>query len=129
MLFVGIAVGLYMIWGGGSELYGWWRARRRIVRTGGVIVGRTEVLGQGPGSRSRSAEFQFTTADGRIVQSISEKYSFPGPKPGKRVTIVYDPVNPKGTAEIVGIRNFKLAICPLLMAGGAVLAGYAASQL
>lgn len=129
MTFVGIAVGLVMIWGGGAELHGWWRARRRIVRTDGVVIGRTEVLGQGPGSHSRAARFQFTTRNGQTVESTSQKYSYPGPKPGSHITVAYDPADPKGTAEVAGVRTFKLALSPLPIAGGATLAIYFATLL
>lgn len=128
MTFVGIAVGLAMIWGGAAELFGWWRARRRTVRTEGVIVGRTEVLGQGPGGHNRAARFQFTH-DGQIFESTSQKYSYPGPKPGTHVTVSYDPADPKATAEVAGVRTFKLAMSPLLIAGGATLAIYSATLL
>jgi hypothetical protein len=129
MVIVGVIVGLLIIWGGGSELLGWWRARHRVLRTSGVIVDRVEVLGQGPGVHNRAGRFRFTTADGTVVEVVSARYSFPGPKPGQRVTVVYDPADPHGSAEIAGTRTLKIALSPALIVGGMVLTGYSLARL
>jgi hypothetical protein len=126
---IGVIVGLLIGWGGGSELLGWWRARHRVLKTVGVVVGRVEVLGQGAGVHNRAGCFRFTTAEGIVVEAVSARYSFPGPRPGKRVAIVYDPADPHGTAELAGTRAFKLALSPALIAGGMVLAGFSLARL
>jgi hypothetical protein len=126
---VGIIFGLFVSWVGASELLDWWRARRRLRRVPGVIVAPEEVLGQGPGIHNRSGRFRFTTAEGRVVEAVSAKYSFPGPRPGKTVTVVYDSADPQGSAEIAGTYTFKIAMTPLFIAGGAVLAIYSLTLL
>lgn len=115
-----IVVGLVLIWGGGAELFWWARARRRVARVQGVIVGLADVGGQTTAIRSRAARFRFTTSEGHPVEAVSEMSSFPGPKPGKQVSVVYDPADPAGTAEIAGVRNFKAAVSPLIVAGGVI---------
>lgn len=95
----------------------------------GVVVGHVEVVRRSASSRSRAARLRFTTVDGRVLETVSDLSSFPGKKLGKQVTVAYDPDNPQRTADLAGVKLFKLALDPLLIAGGAVLAGFAAAQL
>lgn len=119
---VGVVMGLIIVYGGAAELFMWARARRRSVRVPGVIVGRVDVGGQTTAVQSRSARFRFTTAEGQVFEAVSEASSFPGPKPGKQVRVVYDPVDPGGTAELVGVKVFKVIAAPFIMAGGVAFA-------
>lgn len=73
------------------------RRRSRSVRVPGVFVATRDArgeLGQSPSVHKRAAYFRFTTLDGRVVQAESRVQSFPGPKPGKRVMVMYDPARP-----------------------------------
>jgi Protein of unknown function (DUF3592) len=115
-----LVMGLLLIYGGGVEFLAWVRARSRRRRVPGVIVGRTEVLGTGPGTHTRSARFQFTTEQGRVIDKESSFYSFPGPKVGKAVTVSYDPQNPRKSAEIAWVAWLKVIVSLPLMAGGIV---------
>ncbi|GAA2421128.1 hypothetical protein GCM10010191_35640 [Actinomadura vinacea] len=95
-----IAVGLAFIVGGLRELAGRIRMQRRMRRAPGVFVGRAEVGHMsGPGVRSRAGRFRFTTEAGQVVERMSALSSFPGPKPGRSLTVVYDPARPGSTAE------------------------------
>ncbi|WP_018655756.1 DUF3592 domain-containing protein [Actinomadura flavalba] len=78
-------------------------AHRRLVRTRGVFVGRTDAAGTRPGVAARSGRFRFTTEQGRTVEATSRFYSFPGPRPGRPVTVIYDPARPEATAERLGV--------------------------
>jgi hypothetical protein len=85
--------------------------------------------GPSPPSRSRAARLRFTTADGQVIETVSDLSTFPGKKLGKRVTVAYDPKNPQRSADLAGVKVLKLVPDPLLIAGGAVLAAYAITQL
>lgn len=120
-----IGVGLVIVYGGAAELAGWFRARRRLRRTTGVIVGHVDPgTAVGPGTASRSAVFEFTTEDGRVVRAVSSAWSYPGPRAGTRVPVVYDPATPQTSAERAGVLQVKVALSPLLMALGVGLAIY-----
>lgn len=121
---IGVLVGIVLIVGGGRELLDWWSGRLRRQRVRGVFVGRQNVGGQRPSVVSRAGRFRFTTREGHIVEAVSSLSTFPGPKPGKPVTISYDPVDPPGSAEVIGVLRFKVALSPLLILGGVVLATY-----
>jgi len=131
---IGVAVGLVIIWGGGSELLAWWRARRRLQRVTGVIVAREEfrdiaLSGQGPLVRSRAARFRFSTDEGQLIEAVSAKSSFLGPRPGKQVSVLYDPADPQNSAEIAGVMTLKVLLSPALIVGGAILAGFSLTRL
>lgn len=126
---IGVAVGLVIVGGGCRDLLDQLRARRRTVRVPGVVVGHVDVGRPSPASHSRAARLRFTTADGQVIETVSDLSTFPGKKLGKRVTVAYDPTNPQRTADLVGVKRLKLVLDPLLIAGGAVLAGYAITQL
>jgi len=129
MAVVGIVVGLVIVWAGLVELVGWARARNRLVRVPGVVVGQADVGGRSAAVQSRAARFRFTTRDGRVVEAVSQLSSFPGPRPGTPVSVTYDPKNPQGTAEIGKVRSIKVVLSPLLIVGGLVLAAAAAMNL
>lgn len=120
-----LALGLLCIIGPGWDLLGKWRRRRHYHRVPGVIVGVRNTRGEagtGPRTnvRSRAAIFRFTTLDGRVIETESDVQSFPGPKPGKRVTVLYDPQRPY-SAETTGRFVIVVGILPLLMAFGLFL--------
>jgi hypothetical protein len=115
-----LGMGLLLVYGGGVEFFGWFRARSRLRRVSGVIVGRIEVLGTGPGTHARSGRFQFTTEQGRVIDKESSLYSFPGPRVGKAVIISYDPRHPRKSAEIAWVARLKVMLSLLLMAGGVI---------
>lgn len=120
---IGVAVGAILTWGCWTSFFEKMRARHRMVRTTGVIVGRRNVTTPGqssPASVSRAAIFSFTTLDGRTVEAESDVTTFPGPKPGKRVNVIYDPHKPRG-AEIVGRAMLIRVIEPIFGTGGIVL--------
>jgi Protein of unknown function (DUF3592) len=120
-----LGVGLVIVYGGAAELVGWFRARRRFRQVTGVIVGHADPgTAVGPGTVSRSAVFEFTTEDGRVVRAVSSAWSFPGPKVGTRVRVAYDPADPHRSAERAGVGALKIALSPLLIALGLGLAIY-----
>lgn len=97
--------------------------RRRYQRASGVIVGRRDARGEqgmSPATHKRAAIFRFTTVDGRVIETESDVQSFPGPKPGKRVTVIYDPRKPYD-AETAGRYVIKLVVAPVVMAFGLVV--------
>jgi len=115
----GIALGIAFIYGGVHELVQRLRLQRKLVRAQGVFVGHDDVAAHGAGIHARAGRFRFVTQDGRTVESVSAMYSFPGPKPGRPVTVVYDPARPERTAERLGVHRFLLvAGGPMLMAIG-----------
>jgi hypothetical protein len=115
-----VAVGALVGYGGAAELLAYARGRGRFQRARAVVVG---LIDAGHGNvKSRAARFRFTTADGHVIQRVSSLSSFPGPRVGKRLTVVYDPADPERTAERLGVWRLKLALSPLLVAGGVALA-------
>jgi hypothetical protein len=60
-------MGLILIYGGCYEFLGWFRARSRLRRVPGVIVGTEEVLGRGPGIHSRSGRFRIVTEQAKVI--------------------------------------------------------------
>lgn len=120
---VGLGIGAFFVISPAWQLLKIWRTRRRYVRVPGVIVGRRDArgeLGMGPATHSRAAIFRFTTVDGRVIETESDVQSFPGPKPGKRVTVIYDPRNPYD-AETTGRFAIMTVILPLIMAVGVII--------
>lgn len=128
---IGVFLGVAVFCGGVYELVTRLRLQSRMLRTTGVFVGRDEVMGPGhPSIKSRVGRFQFTTAQGRPVEASSSAYSFPGPKPGKSVTVIYDPARPEGTAERLGVHYLQLvAIGPLFTMVGVAVAAVNAAGL
>jgi hypothetical protein len=124
-----IAVGAAIVLGPARELWWWYAGRSRRRRTTGVVVGTVEPGAAGPGTKARSAVFRFTTEDGRTVQSRSSSWSYPGPKTGTQVEIVYDTDRPERSAERAGIQRFKLIAAPAVMVIGAALIGFGISLL
>lgn len=120
-----VTIGLALAYGGVAELVGWVRSYRRRVRVTAEIVGRHEPGWLNPSYRGRSPVFRFTTQDGQVVDAVSSASTFPEPKVGRRVPVTYDPTDPQRSAERVGVLTFKVVVLsPLLIAGGAVLAGF-----
>ncbi|WP_433323390.1 DUF3592 domain-containing protein [Spirillospora sp. CA-294931] len=123
------AVGLAIVWGGLNELLAWARMRRRMRRTIGVIVGSRTPGAVDPGIVGRSGVFQFTTERGEVVQATSSAYAGRGPKVGKRVPILYDPENPRRSAERAGVLKFKVYLSPVLMLAGLAVIAFGLAQL
>jgi uncharacterized protein DUF3592 len=118
-----ILVGLVIVYAGMAELLGWFRARRRLRRVTGVVVGHTDPgTALDPGTAGRAAIVEFTTEDGSVVRSTSSAWSFPGPKVGTRVPVTYDPARPRDSAERTGVLSLKVILSPLLVALGLGLA-------
>ncbi|MGP4023822.1 hypothetical protein [Actinomadura sp. 3N407] len=128
---IGVLLGAAIFCGGVYEVVRRLRLQSRMLRATGVFVGRDEVMGPGgPGTASRVGRFRFTTLQGRPVEASSSLYSFPGPKPGRSVTVIYDPARPEDTAERLGVHYLQLvAIGPLLMAVGVAVAAANAAAL
>jgi uncharacterized protein DUF3592 len=119
-----IVIGLVVVGGAGSELLGWARSRRRLVRTGAVVVGHVDPgAAVSPGTAARSAEFEFSTESGERIRAVSSAWSYPGPRIGRRISIRYDPRNPRRSAERSGVIVIKLVLMlPLLAFGGWLIA-------
>jgi hypothetical protein len=128
---IGVLLGVAVFCGGVYEVVKRLRLQSRMLRASGVFVGRDEVLGPGgPSTTSRVGRFRFTTQQGRPVEASSSLYSFPGPKPGRSVTVIYDPAHPEDTAERLGVHYLQLlAVGPLLMAVGAAVVAVNAAAL
>jgi len=124
MRIFGVVVGLVIVYGGAAELFGWLRARRRLRRVPGVIVGAVDD-NPGPGGHRKAGRFRFTTDDGRVLTGVSSASTPRGPRVGKRVTVEYDPARPQD-ADIAGVKTLKLVLSPPLIIGGLVLAYYSA---
>ena len=119
----GVLVGAWLVIGPGLELLKMVRTRGTYVRVPGVIVGRRDARGEqgrSPGTHSRAAIFRFTTKDGRVIEAESDVQSVPGPKPGTRVTVIYDPRKPH-EAETTGRFAITAVVVPAMMIGGVVL--------
>lgn len=115
---IGIAVGLYIVYAGVSMLVSRLRLQLRGPRVPGVVVGRSNSAAK-PGVVSRSGVIRFTTLEGETVESTSSVSSFPGPKVGRQVTVVYDPKRPERTGERVGTHKAMLLFAaPLFIAAG-----------
>lgn len=128
---LGVLLGALVFGGGAFEVVSRLRLQRRILRATGVFVGRDDVMGPGgPSAMSRTGRFRFTTAQGWPVEASSSLYSFPGPKPGKSVTVIYDPARPKDTAERLGVHYLSMVVIgPLLMVVGVAVASVNAAGL
>lgn len=128
---VGVLVGGFFIVSPAWQLLRTWLARRRYVRVPGVIVGRRDARGEvgtNPATHSRAAIFRFTTVDGRVIETESDVQSFPGPRPGKRVTVIYDPRNPYD-AETTGRFAISMLVMPVVMAVGVIVVVLSLAQL
>ncbi|MFI0356814.1 DUF3592 domain-containing protein [Actinomadura sp. 9N407] len=120
---IGVAIGLYVAYAGVSMLVAKIRLQLRGPRVPGVVAGRTDAAATRPGVVSRSGVVRFTTEDGRTVEATSSVHSFPGPKVGRQVTVVYDPKRPERTGERIGVHLFLLLVgAPLFIAVGAGIA-------
>ncbi|GAA4066123.1 DUF3592 domain-containing protein [Actinomadura miaoliensis] len=120
---VGVLFGLFVCGAGVWSLAERVRLQLRGARAPGVIVGRADAAGTAPGIAGRSGMFRFRTPDGREIEVTSSVYSFPGPRPGKRITVVYDPARPYRGAERAGVHLvLMLAVYPLVVAIGAAIA-------
>lgn len=120
---IGVLIGGFFIVSPAWQLLKTWRARRRYVRVPGVIVGRRDArgeLGMGPATHSRAAIFRFTTVEGQEIEAESDVQSFPGPKPGKRVTVIYDPRDPYD-AETTGRFAISTLALPVVMVVGVIV--------
>lgn len=109
----------------------WLKRRGRLVRVPGVIVGLRDTRGEtggSPAAYQRAAIFRFTTLDGHVVEAESNVSSFPGPKPGKRVTVIYDPSHP-GEAETTGRMLIIRILRVIGMVGGLLLLAHSFSRL
>jgi hypothetical protein len=84
---IGILLGLLILFDGVVTLVKRARLRAWLRTAPGVFVGREDVIGSRPAVQSRSGRFRFTTEEGRVIEATSSFYSFPGPKPGRPVTI------------------------------------------
>jgi hypothetical protein len=115
---IAIAMGLAFAGSAGVEWVRWSRARHRLVRTTGVVVHLVDRMVADPGTKSRAPVFRFTTGDGRVVEVTSRTSTWPGPKIGKELTVVYDPQDPDGTAERIGAWKVKQVLLPLAVVGG-----------
>lgn len=116
---LGVVVGLMLVYAGAWELFWWLRARGRVRRVPGVVVG-------GEGSNGeRAAVFRFTTDDGEVITGVSALAGRREPRVGKRVTIAYNPVRPR-QADIAGLKVLLLWLAPVFIIGGLVLAYYMA---
>lgn len=121
----GLAIGTFFFLSGTWQLFIKWRRRRHYHRVPGVIVGRRATRGEaGPApntsTHSRAAIFQFTTLDGQQIETESDVQSWPGPKPGKRVMVVYDPQHPYD-AEPTGRFTIVIGIGVVAMVVGAIV--------
>lgn len=121
---IGVVFSLIVVYGGAFELFRWLRARRRLRRVPGVIIG-TVNDSPAPATRRRAGRFRFTTEDGRVITSVSSASTPRGPRVGKQVTIEYDPARPYD-ADIAGVKTLKLVLSPVLIIGGLALAYYIA---
>lgn len=111
---LGILVGAFFAINGIVHWTKLLRRQSRLQKATAVFVGTDDRLMHDPQVRSRAGRFRFVTADGRTIERTSSFSSFPGPKPGQQVTVVYDPEKPETTAERAGVHRF------LLMAGGPI---------
>ena len=119
----GLVIGLFLIVMPTWDLLQKWRRRRHYRRAPGIIVGLRDAggeMGNRPSTASRAAIFRFTMEDGRVIETESNVTSFPGPKPGSRVTVLYDPRRPYD-AETTGRFAIVMALMPLLIAFGVFL--------
>lgn len=120
---LGIAFGGFIIYHAGYEILSWLKQRSRLARVPGVIIGKRDTrgeLGMGPATYSRAAIFRFTTRDGQVIEAESRLSSFPGPKPGKKVTVVYDPNHPD-EADTTGRKAVYLIIGMIIFLVGVAL--------
>jgi hypothetical protein len=113
-----VLVGIAIAYGGVAELMIWLRSRHRLRRVTAMIVDLHTPAAVGPGHLGRSPVFRFMTDDGQVIDAVSSAWAFPVPKIGRRIPVTYDPVDPQGSAEWVGIQIFKLILSPLLIAFG-----------
>ena len=117
---IGLLFGVFVLVVVLAELFSTLRRRRRYVRVPGVFVATRDArgeLGQSPAIHKRAAYFRFTTLDGRVVTAESRVQSFPGPKAGKRCTVLYDPERPykaETTGRLVAILVFFLPLGTVL---------------
>jgi hypothetical protein len=120
---IGLTFGLLFCGAGLKELVDRIRLQRRGRRVPGVIVGRVDAGAHSPGIASRSGVFRFTTVDGQEIEATSAVHSFPGPRPGRRITVVYDPARPHRSAERAGMHLvIMLGVAPLVIAIGLAIA-------
>jgi hypothetical protein len=127
-----IAIGLLVAFAGLRELAGHLRARRRLERTGGVVVGHVDTVAGFAGGTStsmRSARLRFTTKAGEVVESVGSARSSRSPPVGTGVAVVYDPADPAGTGDAARTAAVKILLSPLLILGGFAFAVFGVTQL
>ncbi|WP_424215258.1 DUF3592 domain-containing protein [Streptomyces sp. BI20] len=116
-----VVIGLALVHGALAELAVLWRARGRWARAEAVVIAAPERGGTRPGARPGRVEFEFTTAAGAVVRTASSANTFPGPRPGARVRVWYDPVRPEETADRIGVVAAKVVVAPLVVAAAGLL--------
>ncbi|MFC9972684.1 DUF3592 domain-containing protein [Spirillospora sp. NPDC127200] len=115
---IGVAFGAFIVVQSVRELARRLRLHFRGARAPGTIVGRVEVPGTGR-STGRSGIFRFTTERNETIEARSSAYTPRGPRPGKPVTVVYDPDRPDRGAERLGVHLVLMAaVLPLLIVVG-----------
>ncbi|MEW2352532.1 DUF3592 domain-containing protein [Spirillospora sp. NPDC029432] len=125
-----IVLGLAFVAGGLRESAERLRLQRRARRARAVFVAREEAGHMaGPGVRSRTARFRFTAEGGRVVERASALTTFPGPRPGRTLTVVYDPDRPESTAERAWVHLAMLVAGPVAVVAGAVIVAAGAAGL
>ncbi|XRQ15668.1 DUF3592 domain-containing protein [Actinomadura welshii] len=118
---IAIALGLTVLWATRNEAVTLLRLRRGGVRTTAVVVGHRTAGAAAPGTRQRSAVFEFTTGTGEVIRSAGSASTPRGPRAGTRIPVVYDPADPRGTAERPGVIGVKVALLPFMLALGVFL--------
>ncbi|MFI9004650.1 DUF3592 domain-containing protein [Streptomyces sp. NPDC053541] len=92
-LLIQVFVAGTLVWTSAAELVEYLRTRSRLVRTTAVVVGLEDGESR-PGVKRRSTAFRFTTGDGRSFETTSSAQTWPGPKVGTSIPVVYDPERP-----------------------------------
>lgn len=118
---IAIGIGAALLWGCRNEIVTLLRLRRRGVRTTAVVVGHSTPGMANPGTMQRAGVFEFTTEAGEVIRATSSASTPRGPKVGRRIPIVYDPADPRGTAERPGVIALKVALVPPVGALGIFL--------
>jgi hypothetical protein len=109
-----LVLGAVFAFVGGRELRTLAWLRRHGVRVPGVVTGRRSGGGR---SGTTMAVFAFTTLDGAEITTTQRmSVSFGGMRTGRRVTVAYDPENPR-RAEILEASSQRIGAGVFLIAG------------